>query len=73
MAWVRIPPLPVFLLSFYLGVECIVCLLLYDVCRQQIEDLEKEVTRLKDVVKKKEENERKYQGKYSVLLCVSEE
>ena len=31
-------------------------------CRQQIEDCEREISRLKDLVKKKEENEKKYQG-----------
>ena len=31
-------------------------------CRQQIEDVEREVSRLKDLVKKKEDNEKKYQG-----------
>ena len=33
--------------------------------RQQIEDVENEVKRLKDVIKKKEENEKKYQGSHS--------
>ena len=31
-------------------------------CRQQIEDCEREIGRLKDLVKKKEDNEKKYQG-----------
>ena len=35
---------------------CVCC------CRQQIEDCEREVGRLKDLVKKKEDNEKKYQG-----------
>ena len=31
-------------------------------CRQQIEDCESEIRRLKELLKKREENERKYQG-----------
>ena len=32
------------------------------VCRQQVEDLEGKVKSLKEQIKKKEENEKKYQG-----------
>ncbi len=32
--------------------------------RQQIEDCETDISRLKDVIKKREDNERKYQGAY---------
>ena len=40
------------------GVHQCVCLSY----RQQIEDCESEIRRLKELLKKKEENERKYQG-----------
>ena len=42
-------------LEWYVSIPCFMD-------RQQIEDTEREVARLKEVVKKKEENERKYQG-----------
>ena len=32
------------------------------ICRQQIEDCEREMNRLKELVKKKEDTEKKYQG-----------
>ena len=53
-------------------VVCVVCICIYDVgvmclyvlcvCRQQIEDLESKIKNMKDLLKKKDENERKYQG-----------
>ena len=46
------------------------CILLV---RQQIEDFEGEVKRLKDVIKKKDDNEVKYQGTCTTytILCFS--
>ena len=76
MAWVRIPPLPIFF-SFsrinplLLTLLCVLFGHMHLMCihyRQQIEDCEREVSRLKELIKKKEENEKKYQGLPECLL-----
>ena len=60
-------------LSVYLSVCLSVCLCLHlSFClfshRQQIEDCETEIQRLKELLKKREENERKYHGQLGACL-----
>ena len=51
-------------LSVYLYLSISVCLS----HRQQIEDCETEIQRLKELLKKREENERKYHGQLQAFL-----
>ena len=57
-----------FLMFVCLSVSIYICLSVCLSHRQQIEDCETEIQRLKELLKKREENERKYHGQLGAFL-----